>query len=118
VERHSERVGKVPKEVAVDRGMASAANDQALARLGVVHRSLPKTGKKDAAEQATEQTAWFTRLQKFRAGGEGRISLLKRKYGWRRSRLRGLDGVRTWVGWGVITHNLVKYARFELAAAA
>jgi transposase, IS5 family len=118
VERHSERVGNVPKEVAVDRGMASAANDQALARLGVVHRSLPKTGKKDAAEQATEQTAWFTRLQKFRAGGEGRISLLKRKYGWRRSRLRGLNGVRTWVGWGVITHNLVKYARFELAAAA
>jgi IS5 family transposase len=118
VERHRARVGSVPKEVAVDRGMASAANDRALADLGVVHRSLPKTGKKDVTEQDKERSAWFTRLQRFRAGGEARISVLKRKYGWRRSRLRGLDGVKTWVGWGVITHNLVKYARLELAAAA
>ncbi|MDE3077616.1 MAG: ISNCY family transposase [Chloroflexota bacterium] len=118
VERHSKRVGRVPKEVAVDRGMASAGNDRALARLGVVHRSLPKTGQKNAVEHAKERSAWFRRLQRFRAGGEARISVLKRKYGWRRSRLRGLEGVKTWVGWGVITHNLVKYARFEMAATA
>ena len=118
VERHIERVGHAPKGVAVDRGMASAGNDRALADLGVERRSLPKTGKKNATEQAKERAWWFRRLQRFRAGGEGRISLLKRKYGWRRSRLRGLDGTKTWVGWGVITHNLVKYARFELAAVA
>lgn len=118
VERHITRVGRVPRGVAVDRGMASAGNDRALADLGVEQRSLPKTGKKDTTEQAKERAWWFRRLQRFRAGGEARISLLKRKYGWRRSRLRGLDGVKTWTGWGVITHNLVKYARFELAAAA
>jgi transposase, IS5 family len=118
IKRHTERVGKVPREVAVDRGMASEANDLALQTLGVEHRSLPKTGKKDAAEQAREASSWFRRLQRFRAGGEGRISLLKRRYGWRRSRLRGYDRVKTWIGWGAITHNLTKYARLQLAKAA
>ena len=44
-----------------------------------------------------------------------RVSLLKRRYGWRRSRLRGYERVDTWVGWGAITHNLTKYARLQLA---
>ena len=118
IKRHTERVGKVPREVATDRGMASETNDLALQTLGVEHRSLPKTGKKDAAEQAREATSWFRRLQRFRAGGEGRISLLKRRYGWRRSRLRGYERVNTWIGWGAITHNLTKYARLQIATAA
>ena len=115
VERHTTRVGRVPKEVATDRGMARPSNEQALHQLGVVRCSLPKTGPKTPADRAKERSGWFRRLQRFRAGGEGRISLLKRKYGWRRSRLRGLDGVETWVGWGAIAHNLTKYG--QLAAA-
>lgn len=118
IERHAERVGTVPKEVATDRGMARPSNGTALKELGVEHCSLPKTGPKTDAEQAIERSAWFRRLQRFRAGGEGRISLLKRKYGWRRSRLRGVTGVETWVGWGVITHNLTKYGRLPTAKAA
>lgn len=109
VERHTERVGYAPKEVATDRGMARPTNERALTKLGVEHCSLPRTGPKPDSERS----AWFRRLQRFRAGGEGRISLLKRKYGWRRSRLRGLEGVTTWVGWGAITHNLVKYGRLH-----
>jgi IS5 family transposase len=118
IERHAKRVGRVPKEVATDRGMARPTNEKALEKLGVEQCSLPKTGPKTAAEQERERSRWFRRLQRFRAGGEGRISLLKRKYGWRRSQLRGIDRVKTWVGWGVIAHNLDKYARFELAQAA
>ena len=98
--------------------MARASNVTALKELGVEHCSLPKTGPKTEAEQATERSFWFRRLQRFRAGGEGRISLLKREYGWRRSRLRGGTGVETWVGWGVITHNLTKYGRLTTAKAA
>lgn len=115
IERHTQRVGTVPKEVATDRGMARPTNEQALRKLGVERCSLPKTGPKTAAEQDTECSHWFRRLQRFRAGGEGRISLLKRKYGWRRSRLRGLEGVTTWVGWGAITHNLAKYGQMQAA---
>jgi transposase, IS5 family len=40
----------------------------------------------------------------YRVGGEGRISHLKRRYGLRCGRLRGEDGARTWVGWGVLVY--------------
>jgi IS5 family transposase len=117
IKRHTKRVGAVPKEVATDRGMARPTNEEALRKLGVAHCSLPKTGPKTPAEQKKERSPWFRRLQRFRAGGEGRISLLKRKYGWRRTRLRGLDGVKTWVGWGAIAHNLAKYGQMQAALA-
>jgi len=117
VEGHQERVGRVPHGVATDRGMASAGNERKLRQRGVVRCSLPKTGPKTAAEQAKEASWWFRHLQRFRAGGEGRISLLKRKYGWRRSLQRGQDGVRNWVGWGAIAHNLTRYGRLQVAAA-
>lgn len=117
VKRHAERVGKIPKEIATDRGMARPTNEKALLQLGIQHCSLPKTGPKTPAEQVKERSRWFRRLQRFRAGGEGRISLLKRRYGWRHSRLRGLDGVKTWIGWGAITHNLAKYAQMQAVVA-
>lgn len=117
IERHTQRVGTAPKEVATDRGMARPTNETAVQKLGVEHCSLPKTGPKTPAEQTKERSHWFRRLQRFRAGGEGRISLLKRKYGWRRSRLRGLEGVTTWIGWGAIAHNLAKYGQRQAARA-
>lgn len=39
-------------------------------------------------------------------GIEGRISHLKRRYGMRRTRLKGHQGARTWVGWAILTYNL------------
>lgn len=117
IERHAKRVGTVPKGVATDRGMTRPMNEKVLWKMGVTHCSLPKTGPKTADEQKKERSRWFRRLQRFRAGGEGRISLLKRKYGWRRSRLRGLDGVKTWVGWGAIAHNLAKYGQMQAVRA-
>lgn len=118
VKRHVDRVGKPPQRIAVDRGMASTKADSALEDLGIAYRCLPKRGKRSEAEREKERSGWFRRLHAFRAGGEARISVLKRKYGWRRSRARGIDRVRTWVGWGVVTHNLNKYARFQAARAA
>jgi IS5 family transposase len=112
VDRHIALLGRAPHAVATDRGMTSGGNERALSDRGVVRCSLPRPGKKGP----TEDTRWFRRLQRFRAGGEARISLLKRQYGWRRSRLRGAQRTETWVGWGVITHNLTRYARLEAQA--
>ena len=50
----------------------------------------------------------FRRAVKWRTGSEGRISTLKRQYGWDRTRLDGTEGARTWTGYGVLAHNLVK----------
>jgi IS5 family transposase len=118
VKRHIGRVGKAPQRIAVDRGMASTKADGELKDLGIAYRCLPKRGKRTEAEREKEHSGWFRRLRAFRAGGEARISLLKRKYGWRRSRARGIDRVKPWVGWGVVTHNLSKYAHFQAQKAA
>jgi aryl-alcohol dehydrogenase len=58
-------------------------------------------------------SAWSTAaasagLVRWRTGSEGRISYLKRGYGWDRTRLDGTEGARTWAGYGVLARNLVK----------
>src|ERR1700730_2642743 len=52
-------------------------------------------------------TRWFKKLQKWRTGCEGRISVLKRRHGLRRSLYKGSDGIRRWVGLGVIADNVI-----------
>jgi IS5 family transposase len=58
--------------------------------------------------EAVQHRRPFRRLVKWRTGSEGRISTLKRGYGWDRSQLDGIHGARIWCGHGVFAHNLVK----------
>jgi hypothetical protein len=51
---------------------------------------------------------WFRSGQKWRTGSEGRISVLKRRHGLRRCLYPGLDGMRRWVGLGVIADNVIQ----------
>jgi hypothetical protein len=41
----------------------------------------------------------------------GRISLLKRRHGLDRCRYKGTDGMKRWVGLGVIADNLINIAQ-------
>jgi transposase, IS5 family len=59
-----------------------------------------------AGRQSTGSARSDRRLAKYRVGCEGRISHVKRRYGVRRSRLKGQDGAKTTVGWSVLTYNL------------
>jgi IS5 family transposase len=47
---------------------------------------------------------------KWRTGCEGRISHLKRSYGWDRTMIDTTEGARIWTGQGVFAHNLTKIA--------
>ncbi len=67
-----------------------------------------RKGKPGKARQATEHRPAFRRAVKWRTGSEGRISTLKRQYGWDRTRVDGTEGARSWTGYGVLAHNLVK----------
>ncbi len=69
---------------------------------------IPRKGKPGKARQAAERRPAFRRAVKWRTGSEGRISTLKRGYAWDRTRLDGTEGARTWTGYGVLAHNLVK----------
>ena len=108
VKRITARAGRVPKAVTADRSYGEAAIDQELHALGVERVAIPRKGQPGRARQATEHARGFRRLVKWRTGCEGRISYLKHRFGWDRTRMDGIDGARIWCGQGVFAHNLVK----------
>jgi transposase, IS5 family len=70
--------------------------------------AIPRQATTSAARKTIEHSRGFHRLVKWRTGSEGRISYLKRGYGWDRTRLDGKKGAAIWCGHGVLAHNLVK----------
>jgi IS5 family transposase len=108
------RTGRKPRTVAADRGYGERSVDDALRDLGVANVVIPRKGRPTKARQSQEHRRAFRRHVKWRTGCEGRISTLKRGYGWDRSRIDTTEGARIWVGHGVLAHNLVKIS--DLAA--
>ena len=107
VERVKKRTGRTPRTVTADRGYGEASVDKPLTDLGVTNGVIPRKGKPSEARRAEEHRKAFRRTVKWRTGCEGRISCLKRGYGWDRSRIDGTEGARIWTGHGVLAH-LVK----------
>jgi len=99
------------KAVAADRGFYSRANEARLKESGVKQVSIPVRGKASTEQRLEQKQSWFKRLQRFRAGSEARISLLKRVFGLDRSLMRGSQGTEIWVGQGIFAHNLWQAAR-------
>jgi len=60
----------------------------------VRHVAIPRTGKPGKARQTEERRPVFRTTIKSRTGSEGRISSIKRRYGWDRTRLDGTAGAR------------------------
>ncbi|MGH9248513.1 MAG: ISNCY family transposase [Acidimicrobiales bacterium] len=108
VERVIKRTGRKPRTVTADRGYGEKRVDDALHDLGVRTVVIPRKGKPSQARRAVEHRPAFRRTVKWRTGSEGRISTLKRGYGWDRTRIDRTEGARIWVGHGVLAHNLVK----------
>ena len=108
VKRVIKRTGKAPRTVTADRSYGEKAIDDDLHALGVRHVVIPRKGNPGKARQAAERRPAFRRTVKWRTGCEGRISALERQYGWDRTRLDGTEGARTWAGYGILAHNLVK----------
>ena len=106
LESHKSVFSRVPRAVATDRRFSTADNEDFLIKQGVRRVSLPRKGKKTEKRRVYEKESWFRRLQRWRAGGEDTIGLLKSKYGLERSRFRGDAGTQTWVGLGILTYNL------------
>ena len=111
VRGHRRLFRKRLKSVAADRGFYSRANERWLKEGGVKQVSIPVRGKASRERRTEQKQPWFRRLQRFRAGSEGRISLLKRKFGLGRSLMRGGNGTEIWVGQGIFVHNLWQAAK-------
>ena len=107
VEAQQRKLGRVPRLVAGDAGFYSHAQEQEVGQLGVKYVSVPNRSTRSEERRQREKQRWFKRAQKWRTGCEGRISVLKRRHGLGRCRYRGIDGMRRWVGLGVIADNLI-----------
>jgi len=108
VERIIKRTGRTPRTVTADRGYGEQSVEDSLHHMGVRTVVIPRKGRPSKARQAQEHRRAFRRTVKWRTGSEGRISTLKRGYGWDRTRIDSTEGARIWAGHGVLAHNLVK----------
>jgi transposase, IS5 family len=107
IEVHAELTGRTPDLAAADAGFYSAKNEDRAHELGVKRVSVPNRSTKSRARRQHQKRRWFKKGQKWRTGCEGRISLLKRRHGLNRSRYKEDDGMKRWVGLGIIADNLI-----------
>jgi IS5 family transposase len=106
LEHHQKLFGHPPDQASGDRGVHSANNERIAQEKGVKRVILPQPGKKSEVRKKHERQAWFVRGRKWHVGIEGRISVLKRRFGLDRCRDHGETNFEKWVGWGVIAANL------------
>lgn len=111
IEAHAQVCGRVPRLVTADAGFYSHANEDAAHAKGVTRVCIPNRSTKSAARKREQKKRWFKNGQKWRTGCEGRISVVKRRHGLTRSRYKGEDGMKRWVGLGVIADNLINVSR-------
>jgi IS5 family transposase len=93
------RAGIRPREIVLDGGFMPGPTTQAFPDLR--DEQIQIAGRHEPGSRRTRK-----RRARYRTGIEGRISHLKRRYGLRRSRLKGDDGMRTWTGWAILAYDL------------
>jgi transposase, IS5 family len=93
------RAGIQPREVVLDGGFMPGPTTQAFPDLS--NEQIQIAGRHEPGSRRTRK-----RRARYRTGIEGRISHLKRRYGLRRSRLKGDDGMQTWTGWAILAYDL------------
>jgi transposase, IS5 family len=114
--RHHATFGHAPALYGADRGFYSAPNVQACEDAGVPLVCIPQRGGMKTPERdAYEKSPAFKRGQRFRAGIEGRISVLVRGRGMKRARVEGRERFEVLVGAAVLANNLMIIATLLLA---
>ena len=117
--QHQATFGRVPTLYAADRGFYTPANVEAVTAAGVGTECVPQRGGRKTEERtAHEKSRAFKQGQRFRAGIEGRISVLLRGRGMRRCLLEGRGRFEVFVGAAVLANNLLRIADLMSRRAA
>jgi IS5 family transposase len=111
VEKHQSQFPGALKALAADMGFSSKENMDLLKGSGVARIGMAWRGNPPPGIRAKQARPWFKKLMAFRAGIEGSISFLSRKFGLTRSMFRGDAGTSIWVGWAVIAANLYRFGK-------
>jgi IS5 family transposase len=111
LQRHRDAFGRAPQLYGSDRGFFSEQNLASCKNAGVKVVCIPQRGgERTARREAYEKSAVFKDGQRFRAGIEGRISVLFRGRGMKRCLAEGRDRFELWVGAAVLANNLMRIA--------
>ena len=94
-----DRAGIRPREIVADGGFMPGPTKHAFPDL--TDEQIQVSGRHEPGSRRTRK-----RRARYRTGIEGRISHLKRRYGLRRSRLKGDDGMQIWTGWAILAYDL------------
>ncbi|HEV8131950.1 MAG TPA: ISNCY family transposase [Acidobacteriota bacterium] len=112
LDRHQKTFRRSPELCSLDRGFFSEKNVQLCQQAGVKVVCIPQCGgKKTPERQAYENSPVFKKGQRFRAGIEGRISVLLRGRGMRRCLAEGRQRFELLVGAAVLANNLMVIAQ-------
>lgn len=111
LEQHQMNFGRPPRMATADRGYFAAKNEQDAKSAGVERVALPARGRLSKARTKLQKERWFRRALRWRAGIEARIGTLKHPFSMVRATYKGDEGFQRYVGWCVITQNLVSMAR-------
>ena len=115
---HQACFGQVPTVLTADRAFFTLDNEQLAHDLQIQSVALPRQGPLTPKHKELRHSADFRRAYRWRAGIEGRISVLKRRFGLDRCRYHGEQGMERWVGWGLLAHNLRQISRSVATQAA
>lgn len=106
VKKFKKRFGRVPTELATDKGYYSEDNISLLKKINVKRIGIAKIGRLSKQEKKKQHSQWFKNLQRFRCGIEAGISMLKRCFSLGNTKVRGTKATAVCVNWAIFSYNL------------
>ena len=111
LEAHQKVFGHYPDVLAADKGFYKNMNQIDSLQVTIRTVSIPKKGRRNPQEDERETSDGFVNGQRFRAGVEGSISVLKRAFKLGCCLFKGFTHYAASVGLAVLCHNLVLLTR-------
>ena len=111
IEAHKGMFGQYPDVLSADKGFYESMKQIHLLEENIPVVSISKKGRRSQAEYDRETTDEFIDGQRFRAGSEGSISVLKRAFKLGKCFFKGFKNYAASVGFAVLCHNLVLLTR-------
>lgn len=107
IDAHKNLFGCYPQVLTTDKGFYESMQQIAELEGKIPVVSIAKKGRRTQAELERETSEAFMDAQRFRAGSEGSISVLKRAFKLGRCQFKGFKNYAASVGFAVLCHNLV-----------
>lgn len=111
VNAHKRLFGQYPDVLSTDKGFYESMQQIEGLEEKIAVVSIAKKGRRTQAECQRETSEAFVAGQRFRAGSEGSISVLKRAFKLGKCFFKGFKNYAASVGFAVLCHNLVLLTR-------